>query len=198
MPNLMYHRDGYATASGTSMGMDFIASGSTQRIGTSDIEYIDLIEDPSFISTANTTPSNTLTVNRTLACSGQISGKILSCAGKVHTDGTKAVLSPSSLADCVCSVSSNVYQIRFGTSHPVGANLCFTSIWTRCCSYCVEFNCAYCDWFPSCALFYISFVGNISSSTIFLHCSLLRIIYFISPKRLPTNTKTKNYVFKHS
>ena len=56
IPNLMYHRDGYATASGTSMGMDFIASGSTQRIGNSDIEYIDLIEDPSFISSANTTP----------------------------------------------------------------------------------------------------------------------------------------------
>jgi hypothetical protein len=56
IPNLMYHRDGYATASGTSMGMDFIASGATQRIGNSDIEYIDLIEDPSFISSANTTP----------------------------------------------------------------------------------------------------------------------------------------------
>lgn len=56
IPNLMYHRDGYSTASGTSMGMDFIATGATQKIGTSDIEYIDLIEDPSFISTANTTP----------------------------------------------------------------------------------------------------------------------------------------------
>lgn len=56
MPNLMYHRDGYSTASGTSMGMDFVATGATQRIGTSDIEYIDLIEDPSFISSANTTP----------------------------------------------------------------------------------------------------------------------------------------------
>ena len=73
-------------------------------------------------ATANTTPSNTLTVNGTLACSGQISGKMFLCAGKVNSDGTKAVLSPSSLADFVCSVSSNVYQLTFGTSHPAGAN----------------------------------------------------------------------------
>ena len=44
------------------------------------------------------------------------------CAGKVDADGTKAVLSPNSLADFACSVSSNVYQITFGTSHPAGAN----------------------------------------------------------------------------
>ena len=47
---------------------------------------------------------------------------MLFCAGKVNADGTKAVLSPSSLADFACSVSSNVYQITFGTSHPAGAN----------------------------------------------------------------------------
>ena len=73
-------------------------------------------------ATANTTPSNALTVHGTLSCNGQISGKTLFCAGKVNADGTRAVLSPSSLADCACSVSSTVYQITFGTSHPAGAN----------------------------------------------------------------------------
>ena len=73
-------------------------------------------------ATANTTPSDTLTVNGTLACSGQISGKMFLCVSKVNADGTKAVLSPSSLADFVCSVSSNVYQIACSTSHPAGAN----------------------------------------------------------------------------
>ena len=43
-------------------------------------------------------------------------------SGKVNADGTKAFLSPSSLADFACSVSNNVYQIIFGTSHPAGAN----------------------------------------------------------------------------
>ena len=56
LPNLMYHRSGYATGSGTTMGMTFIASGATQFIGSSDIQYIDLIEDPAFISSATTTP----------------------------------------------------------------------------------------------------------------------------------------------
>jgi len=55
IPNLMYHRAGYATSSGTTMGMTFIASGATQLLGTSQIEYIDLIEHPDMISTANTT-----------------------------------------------------------------------------------------------------------------------------------------------
>jgi len=54
IPNIMYHRNGYSTASGTSMGMTFIASGATQLLGTSDIQYIDLIEHPSLISSANT------------------------------------------------------------------------------------------------------------------------------------------------
>ena len=48
--------------------------------------------------------------------------KMFVCAGKVNADGTKAFLSSSSLADFACSVSSNVYQITFGTSHPAGAN----------------------------------------------------------------------------
>jgi len=55
LPNLMYHRSGYVTGSGTTMGMTFIASGETKLIGTSDIQYIDLVEEPSMISTANTT-----------------------------------------------------------------------------------------------------------------------------------------------
>lgn len=49
IPDIMYHRRDFATASGTTMGMSFIASGMTQMIGSSDIEYIDLIEDPSMI-----------------------------------------------------------------------------------------------------------------------------------------------------
>lgn len=55
-PNMMYHRRGYATGSGTTMGMKFIASGATQLIGTSEIQYINLIEHPDYISSANTTP----------------------------------------------------------------------------------------------------------------------------------------------
>lgn len=54
-PDLMYHRRGFSTASGTSMGMDFIATGTTKYIGTSNIEYIDLIEDPTLLSSADTT-----------------------------------------------------------------------------------------------------------------------------------------------
>jgi hypothetical protein len=54
MPDLMYHRRNFSTASGTTMGMRFIASGTTKYIGSSDIEYIDLIEDPSLI------PNNTI------------------------------------------------------------------------------------------------------------------------------------------
>lgn len=61
VPNLMYHRCGYSTNSGTTMGMSFIASGATQLLGNSDIEYIDLIEDPELISSAN---SVTLVVGR--------------------------------------------------------------------------------------------------------------------------------------
>lgn len=49
-PTLMYHRRNFSTGAGTDMGMRFIASGTTQHIGSSDIEYIDLIEDPTLIS----------------------------------------------------------------------------------------------------------------------------------------------------
>ena len=39
-------------------------------------------------ATANATTSNTLTVNGTLACSGQMTGKMFFCAGKVDANGT--------------------------------------------------------------------------------------------------------------
>lgn len=52
MPDLMYHRRNYVSGSGTTMGMTFIASGTTQLLGSSDIQYIDLVEDSSLISSA--------------------------------------------------------------------------------------------------------------------------------------------------
>jgi len=56
MPDLMYHRRGFGTGSGTTMGMTFLASGATKFIGSSDIEYVDLIEDVTLISSASTGP----------------------------------------------------------------------------------------------------------------------------------------------
>lgn len=50
LPNIMYHRRSYSTASGTTMGMTFIASGSTNLIPDTDIQYIDLIESPDYVS----------------------------------------------------------------------------------------------------------------------------------------------------
>ena len=49
LPDLMYHRANYSTASGTTMGMSFISSGATKTIGTSNIQYIPLIENPAYI-----------------------------------------------------------------------------------------------------------------------------------------------------
>jgi hypothetical protein len=54
LPDLMYHRRAGATASGTTMGMNFIGSGNTKFISNTDIEYIDLIEDPTKIDTGLT------------------------------------------------------------------------------------------------------------------------------------------------
>jgi len=48
-PTLMYHRRTGSTGSGTTMGMTFLASGSTKYVGTSDLEYVNLIEDPTMI-----------------------------------------------------------------------------------------------------------------------------------------------------
>jgi hypothetical protein len=53
-PTLMYHRRTGATGSGTTQGMTFVASGSVKTVGTSDLEYVDLIEDPTMIDA--TTP----------------------------------------------------------------------------------------------------------------------------------------------
>jgi hypothetical protein len=50
MPDLMYHRRDYASGMGTEQGMRFKASGSTYTIGTSDVQYIELMEDPTMIS----------------------------------------------------------------------------------------------------------------------------------------------------
>jgi hypothetical protein len=50
LPDLMYHRRNFPTESGTTMGMKFIASGSTNLISNTDIEYIDLIEEPTMVS----------------------------------------------------------------------------------------------------------------------------------------------------
>lgn len=54
LPDLMYHRRNFSTASGTTQGMRFIASGATYLVGSSEIQYVDLIEDPSMISSGNT------------------------------------------------------------------------------------------------------------------------------------------------
>ena len=53
IPDLMYHRRDASTGSGTTMGMNFIATGTSKYINN-DIEYIDLIEDPTLISSATT------------------------------------------------------------------------------------------------------------------------------------------------
>ena len=57
LPELMYHKRDFKTASGTTMGMRFIASGSTKYIGNSDIQYIDLIEDSTMIASGLTAVS---------------------------------------------------------------------------------------------------------------------------------------------
>jgi hypothetical protein len=49
IPDIMYHRRNYATSQAVVMGMKFIASGATQTLTNTDIEYISLIEDPSYV-----------------------------------------------------------------------------------------------------------------------------------------------------
>lgn len=48
-PTLMWHRrSGFSgTSTGTYMGMSFVSSGDVKTVGYSDLEYYDLIEDPS-------------------------------------------------------------------------------------------------------------------------------------------------------
>ena len=55
LPDLMYHRRNFSTASGTTMGMRFLSTGGTKTTGT-DIQYMDLIEDPTLIA-VGATPS---------------------------------------------------------------------------------------------------------------------------------------------
>ena len=50
IPTLMYHRRTATTGSGTTMGMSFIATGETQLVGDSEIQYVELIEDPTMVS----------------------------------------------------------------------------------------------------------------------------------------------------
>jgi hypothetical protein len=50
LPDLMYHRRSGTTENGTVMGMTFMASGTTKVLGNSDINYIDLYEDPTLVS----------------------------------------------------------------------------------------------------------------------------------------------------
>ncbi len=50
LPDLMYHRRNYSTGSGTTMGMTFVSSGATKLLGTSDVEYMDLYEDATLVS----------------------------------------------------------------------------------------------------------------------------------------------------
>ncbi len=50
LPDLMYHRTNYQTSLGTTMGMSFVSSGTTKYIGTSEIEYYDLYEDPTVLT----------------------------------------------------------------------------------------------------------------------------------------------------
>jgi hypothetical protein len=52
IPDMMYHRHNYSTASGTTQGMSFIASGTTKLLTNTDLEYIDLIEDPKLIGSS--------------------------------------------------------------------------------------------------------------------------------------------------
>lgn len=52
MPDLMYHRRSFTgSTAGNLMGMTFIASGLTKTVGTSNIQYVDLIEDPAYVTT---------------------------------------------------------------------------------------------------------------------------------------------------
>jgi hypothetical protein len=61
-PTLMWHRrSGFSgSTTGTYMGMSFVSTGDVKTVELSDIEYYDLIEEP----TMSITPSNPLVVGR--------------------------------------------------------------------------------------------------------------------------------------
>jgi hypothetical protein len=50
LPDLMYNRRFGSTGSGTTMGMTFVATGVTQVIAGTDIEYIELTEDVAMVA----------------------------------------------------------------------------------------------------------------------------------------------------
>lgn len=53
MPDIMYHRKdnhGGPSNSGLTMGMEFTTSGDSQYVGTSNIQYYDLIESPTYVT----------------------------------------------------------------------------------------------------------------------------------------------------
>jgi hypothetical protein len=53
IPDIMYHRRDYnggTSNSGLTMGMEFTTSGSVQYVGTSNIEFYDLIESPTYVT----------------------------------------------------------------------------------------------------------------------------------------------------
>ena len=56
LPDLMYHRRSFSggTATGDKMGMSFVSSGSIKTISATTINYYDLIEDATLISSAAT------------------------------------------------------------------------------------------------------------------------------------------------
>jgi hypothetical protein len=54
VPDMMYHRMSGSTGSGTTMGMSFIGSDATRVIADTDIQYIDLIEEPTMINSGLT------------------------------------------------------------------------------------------------------------------------------------------------
>jgi hypothetical protein len=51
LPDLMYHRKAGSTASGTTMGMRFVATGTTMMFENTDMEYLNLYEDASLLPT---------------------------------------------------------------------------------------------------------------------------------------------------
>ena len=53
LPDLMYHRMSGATASGTSMGMSFTGNSLTKTLPNTDIEYMDLLEDSTMLTSGN-------------------------------------------------------------------------------------------------------------------------------------------------
>lgn len=54
VPDLMYHRRFGSTSSGITMGMDFVATGSTKILDNTDIQYIDLYEDSDMLPSGST------------------------------------------------------------------------------------------------------------------------------------------------